>query len=61
MLIYFYEHLPYHSAFDNETVIISDQTMRSDPLEVDFYKIGERVEGTGTFGVMHPLQGELQL
>jgi len=56
MLIYFYEHLPYHSAFDNETVIISDQTTRSDPLEVDFYRIGERAEGTGAFGVMHPLQ-----
>ena len=51
-----FEHIPYHSAFDNETVIISDQTKRSDPLEVDFYRIGDRVEGTGTFGVMHPLQ-----
>ena len=51
-----FEHLPYHSAFDNETVIISDPTLRSDPLEVDFYRVGERVEGTGPFGVMHPLQ-----
>ena len=30
--------------------------MGSDPLEVDFYKIGERVEGSGPFGVLHPLQ-----
>ena len=52
--------LEFHSfwqhAFDNETIIISDPTMGSDPLEVDFYKIGERVEGSGPFGVLHPLQ-----
>ena len=52
--------LEFHSfwqhASDNETIIISDPTMGSDPLKVDFYKIGERVEGSGPFGVLHPLQ-----
>jgi hypothetical protein len=52
--------LEFHSfwqhGFDNETIIISDPTMGSDPLEVDFYRIGERVEGSGPFGVLYPLQ-----
>ena len=46
-------HAFWQHAFDNETIIISDPTMGSDPLEVDFYRIGERVEGSGPFGVLY--------
>ena len=45
-----------NSSYDNDTIAVSDPTSRSYPVGVDFYRVGEKGDQFGPFGVLHPLQ-----
>ena len=49
-------HFHFGRAYSNGTVVVSDTTIASFPVGVDFYKIGAREKQHGPFGVLHPQQ-----
>jgi len=49
-------HAFWNEAYKYDTVTISDPTMGSSPVGVDFYLIGERGPSYGPLGVLYPLQ-----
>ncbi|KAL7537688.1 hypothetical protein ACHAXR_008009, partial [Thalassiosira sp. AJA248-18] len=50
-------HAFWDKAFESRTVAISDPTKgRSTPVGADFYRIGEKGDQYGPFGVLYPLQ-----
>ena len=49
-------HAFWNEAYKYDTVTVSDPTMGSSPVGVDFFLIGERGPSYGPLGVLYPLQ-----
>jgi len=49
-------HAFWNEAYKFDTVTVSDPTMGSSPVGVDFFLIGERGPSYGPLGVLYPLQ-----
>ena len=49
-------HAFWNEAYKYDTVTVSDPSMGSSPVGVDFYLIGERGPSYGPLGVLYPLQ-----